>query len=140
MKRLAPLLLLLAMLLTRTACAQEVAVGPGQIILEMTLEAQMGSRSIAASPKVAVKPGSPATVRIASDEPGKEFAWTITTTPTLVEGGIRIHLEFELVAADRKASRVFDFTAADGETTKLEDRSQDSQEVIRLLVLPRVVR
>ena len=141
MRKIVLLLLAILVLGAVPAHADEpVALAPGQVVLEMKLEAKMGERSLVAAPKIALKAGTPGTIRITSDKPGQDFSWTIVTTPTIVEERIRIHLEFDLEVAGRRVRRSFDFSSVDGGQTVLEDESADAKEKIRITVLSRIVR
>lgn len=141
MRKIGFLFLAMLVLWAMPAHAEEgVALAPGQVLLEMKLEATMGTRSLVAAPKIALKAGTPGTIRITSDKPGQDFSWTIVTTPTIMEDRIRIHLEFDLEVANRRVRRSFDFSSVDGGQTVLEDESADAKEKIRITVLARIVR
>lgn len=118
-------LLCLLLLLPLSAAAEEVgAVPSGAIILDMRVKVELGQKTMAASPKIAIKDGATGEIAIENDN---ESVLKVKVKATRLDGQ-RYRMELKLVseAGGQKLSREMKFETLEGAPAKFEEFDKET--------------
>lgn len=131
---------LLLMLAVPGLAQEPVAYGPGTVLMKFKIEAVLGGHEVAMSPAVATASGKEATITVNSDDKTRPLLLSVSCTPVVEGNLIHLKLRVRIQAGAKSLERSLELTTPDGQTTRLEDKNDETHERFALSVLTQISR